>query len=101
MTPPPRTMSAARRISRSWGLTGCNSKYWLNGVGHQRSPGGIWAIIRGLFVAPGHLSLHAIRARAPATGGVSGGLLSVWDVRRDGRAHGGDGRAPARGSRAA
>src|SRR6478735_7189369 len=29
MSPPSRTISAARRISRSCGFSGCSSKYWL------------------------------------------------------------------------
>src|SRR5690242_3268308 len=29
MRPPSRTISAARRISRSCGFSGCSSKYWL------------------------------------------------------------------------
>ena len=32
MSPPSRTISAARRISRSCGFSGCSSKYWLTGV---------------------------------------------------------------------
>src|SRR6187551_1932411 len=29
MSPPPRTISAARRMRRSCGFSGCSSKYWL------------------------------------------------------------------------
>src|SRR4051812_20837774 len=37
MTPPSRTMSAARRIRRTCGFTGWTSKYWLTRA--RRSPG--------------------------------------------------------------
>jgi intracellular septation protein len=37
MTPPARTISAARRIALHWGLTGCSSKYWVESRGLDRA----------------------------------------------------------------
>src|SRR5689334_20337733 len=55
MTPPARMMSAARRISRTCGLTGWTSKYWLKAMDRRFEVFGLSyaALFPGRFFSAG------------------------------------------------
>ena len=98
MRPPSRTISAARRISRSCGLSGCSSKYWLtervsSGARHSARAAGI---IRARFRPAADNSRHrdADTTRIRTAGSPSSSSTSsAGHLSGHRRAHGRDGAA--------
>src|SRR5689334_4645680 len=98
MRPPSRTISAARRISRSCGFSGCSSKYWLTGMTSREALAGPLSYAPSSGAQP---RLTGISDADPDRTGAADRLLRRLQVRRnlcrDCRAHGRDAVAPRLG----
>src|SRR5882672_9885893 len=94
MTPPSRTISAARRMSRSCGLSGCSSKYWLKRIPRRGTRCGAgpvsYAPARAALAYPVRTSIDGNVDRTRTADRVLRQLENRRHLRRDRGAYGRD-----------